>query len=169
MTKLNQLVLMSKSLFRQYIVLILSVAFCHPVAAESLREYHQRKCDAGYSDSCKRAEAMMAGEQHADRIDQLGDEFAKDVDRSVLEENNKPKLQEAYLIVINHYFEAESEKGMQREIRDDMIELCAEHFHQHWRDRKLWWPTDDEGKPDWSTTYYYIVEHYYGYCLRTFQ
>ncbi len=150
-------------------LLFASFVVCIPATAESLREYHQRKCSEGITDSCKRAEAMLEGEQHANRIVELGDKFAETVDRSILEEDNKPKLQEAYLIVLNDYFKAESDKGIKRKIRDDMIELCAEHFHHYWRDRKLWWPTDDEGKPDWSTTYYYIVEHYYGYCLRTVQ
>ena len=50
-------------------------------------------------------------------------------------------------------------------INNEIITLCAEHYHDYWRNRKMWWPTDEAGKPDWSTIYYYIVDHYYGYCL----
>jgi hypothetical protein len=100
---------------------------------------------------------------------ELGDNFAITVDRSALEEENKPKLQEAYLLVLDDYFKEESDKGIKRTVSNDTLELCAEHFHHHWRSRKMWWPTNDAGKPDWSTIYYYIVEHYYGYCLRSVQ
>jgi hypothetical protein len=136
--------------------------------AESLREYHQRQCDKGITESCQRAEAMLEGERHADRIVELGDKFAENVDRSVLEEENKPVLKEAYPLVLSDYFDKEAAKGIKSAVSKDALNLCAEHFHHHWRDRKLWWPTNDEGKPDWSTIYYYIVEHYYGYCLRQF-
>ena len=158
---------MGHSSSRQLLLIFISLLVSLPISAESLREYHQRQCAAGKSESCQRGEAMLEGEQHADRIVELGDNFATEVDRSALEEENKPILKDAYLLVINDYFKKESEKGIKRAVRNDMLELCAEHFHQHWRDRKLWWPTDDGGKPDWSTIYYYIVEHYYGYCLRS--
>jgi hypothetical protein len=137
------------------------------VSAESLREFHQRKCNEGNKDSCGRATDMLEGEQHAERIVQLGDHFAAEVDRSVLEEDRKPILSEAYLDVLDDYFKAEAENGIKQAVADEMIKLCAEHYHDHWRNRKMWWPTDDEGKPDWSTIYYYIVDHYYGYCLRS--
>ncbi len=142
---------------------------CLPVAAESVREFHQRKCSEGISESCERASAMLEGEQHADRIVELGDIFAVNVDRSAREEENKPILKQAYLDVIDDYFKQESEKGLKLTVANDMLELCAEHFHHYWRNRKMWWPTTDDGKPDWSTIYYYIVEHYYGYCLRSVQ
>jgi hypothetical protein len=139
------------------------------VSSESVREYHQRKCLEGNTESCKRAEAMIEGERHANRIDELGDQFASKVDRSELELDNKPLLSDAYFVVINDYFTAEAESGLRQTLSNDMLDICAEHFHNHWLNRKLWWPTSEDGKPDWSTTYYYIVEHYYGYCLRSVQ
>lgn len=155
--------------FQRFLLILMSFLISLPTSAESLREYHQRKCDEGNTESCKRAEAMLEGEQHAERIVELGDNFAAKVNRSTLEEENKPRLQQAYLLVLEDYFKEESEKGIKRAVRNDMLELCAEHFHHYWRNRKMWWPTDDAGKPDWSTIYYYIVEHYYGYCLRSVQ
>jgi hypothetical protein len=160
---------MIHTLFRQFFLILIGFLICLPVSAESVREFHQRKCEEGHSENCKRAAAMLEGEQHADRIVELGDNFAMKVVRSEREEDNKPILIEAYPDVLDDYFEQESENGIKRLVTHEMMELCAEHFHDYWRNRKMWWPTDDDGKPDWSTIYYYMVEHYYGYCLRSVQ
>ncbi len=157
----------SSDLHRGLFLTVLIVFISFAVSAESLREYHQRKCNEGNTDSCERAAAMLEGEQHADRIVELGDMFAENVDRSVMEEENKPMLKEAYFDVLDDYFAAEADKGLKKAVTGDMLNLCAEHYHDHWRNRKMWWPTNDTGEPDWSTIYYYIVEHYYGYCLRS--
>jgi hypothetical protein len=135
--------------------------------AESLREFHERQCKQGKQDSCERAVDMLEGEQHAERIVELGDAFASKVDRSVMEADKKPILKDAYIVVLNDYFAAEAENGIKPAVAVDVINLCAEHYHDYWVNRKMWWPTNDTGKPDWSTIYYYIVEHYYGYCLRS--
>jgi hypothetical protein len=137
------------------------------VSAESLREYHQRKCDEGITKNCAQAIAMLEGEQHADQIVELGDSFAVKVDRSIMEEDNKPVLKAAYIDVIDDYFKAESGDDIKQVIFGETLRLCAEHYHHYWRNRKIIWPTTDAGEPDWSTIYYYIVEHYYGYCLRS--
>lgn len=59
-------------------------------SAESLREFHERKCKEGNSDSCERATDMLEGERHAERIVELGDQFSVQVDRALMEEENKP-------------------------------------------------------------------------------
>ena len=158
---------MKKTSFRQFYSILIGSLICLPVSAESLREYHQRKCNEDHTESCAKAMAMLEGEQHADRIVELGDHFALEVDRSEMEEDHKPKLKEAYRLVLDDYFKSEAEHGIQKTVAEDMINLCADHYHDHWRNRKMWWPTDAAGEPDWSTIYYYIVEHYYGFCLRT--
>ena len=33
---------------------------------------------------------------------------------------------------------------------------------------KMWWPTDENGGPSWTGIYYYIIDHYYGICLRRY-
>ena len=134
--------------------------------AESVREFHQRQCAKGIEKSCKRAEALLEGERHADRIVELGDLFAQQVIRTEYEEDNKPILKKSYLPIMDDYFSNESDNGIKKFVSDEMLLMCAEHFHDHWRNRKLWWPTDEDVKPDWSTIYYYTVEHYYGFCLR---
>jgi hypothetical protein len=150
-----------------FFIALLFISFL--VSAESLREYHQRKCDEGITKNCGRAKAMLAGEQYADRIVELGDNFAIEIDRSTMEEENKPLLKKAYLDVLNDYFGAEPEHGIKRLVAREMINLCADHYNDHWRNKKMWWPTNDAGEPDWSTIYFYIIDHYYGYCLRSIQ
>ena len=146
-------------------VLIFSLV-CLSASAESIREFHQRQCTKGVAESCERAAALLEGEQHANRIDELGDSFARTVDRSEMEEENKPILNIAYTDVLDDYFRKEAENGVKQVVASDILNLCADHYHNHWRNKKMWWPMNDAGEPDWSTIYYYIVEHYYGYCLR---
>ena len=136
-------------------------------AAESLREFHQRKCAEGEVKSCERANDMLEGERHADRIVELGDKFATTVNRDQFEEDNKPILSKSYFPILKDYFKAEADKGFKQTLSQEALLMCADHFHDHWRNKKLWWPTDDDVKPDWSTIYFYTVEHYYGFCLRT--
>ncbi len=147
------------------------IAFCivisSPAFAESLREFHQRKCEEGIQESCSRAADMLEGELHAERIVELGDQFAINVDRSKRQEDKKPLLEDAYIDVMADYFKAEESDGIKQLVTDEVINLCAKHYNDYWLNRKLWWPTLDNGQPDWSTIYYYIVEHYYGYCLRS--
>jgi len=137
------------------------------VSAESLREFQERQCKQGKQESCERAADMLAGEKHAERIEVLGDKFARNVDRSEREVDKKPILIKAYTDVLDDYFKVEAENGIKLSVAADVINLCAEHYHDYWVNRKMWWPTNDAGQPDWSTIYYYIVDHYYGYCLRS--
>lgn len=158
---------MFKRTILSFLLILAGLCASNLVFAESVREYHQRLCEAGNADSCKRATAMLEGERLADRIVELGDVYAMTVDRSILEEDNKPILNEAYLDMLDDYFKAEAENGIKRTVAGEMLNLCADHYHNYWRNRKLWWPTNDARQPDWSTIYYHVVDHYYGYCLRS--
>ena len=165
-TQLNRLTIYMPLRTLQYFLFITAYFFIYSLAqADSLREYHQRQCNEGEQESCQKAQAMLQGDQLADRIVELGDNFASSVNRLKREENNKPILKDAYVDVLDNYFESSNKKGSGQASSNEVITLCGEHFHDYWRNRKMWWPTNDKGKPDWSTIYYYIVDHYYGYCL----
>lgn len=153
--------------FHLFSIICIGLSFSALVSAESVREFHERKCKEGNTDSCERAADLLEGERHAERIVELGDSFAGHVDRASREEDNKPLLRDAYLDVMDDYFKEEAKAGIKQAVADEIISLCAEHYNDHWRNRKMWWPTNNAGEPDWSTIYFYIVEHYYGYCLRS--
>ena len=156
---------MTVQVFQYFLIITAWSLMCSLVQADSLREYHQRKCGDGKQESCQKAEAMLQGEHLAERIIALGDHFATTVNRLQREEDNKPILKNAYIDVLDDYFKSSTRNGKGKIINNEIITLCAEHYHDYWRNRKRWWPTDEAGKPDWSTIYYYIVDHYYGYCL----
>ena len=156
---------MTVQVFQYFLIITAWSLICSLVQADSLREYHQRKCGDGKQESCQKAEAMLQGEYLAERIVELGDHFATTVNRLQREEDNKPILKNAYIDVLDDYFKSSTRNGKGKIINNEIITLCAEHYHDYWRNRKMWWPTDEAGKPDWSTIYYYIVDHYYGYCL----
>ncbi|SVB49028.1 uncharacterized protein METZ01_LOCUS201882 [marine metagenome] len=156
---------MTVQVFQYFLIITAWSLMCSLVQADSLREYHQRKCSDGKQESCQKAEAMLQGEHLAERIVELGDHFATTVNRLQREEDNKPILKNAYIDVLDDYFKSSTRNGKGKIINNEIITLCAEHYHDYWRNRKMWWPTDEAGKPDWSTIYYYIVDHYYGYCL----
>ena len=156
---------MTVQVFQYFLIITAWSLMCSLVQADSLREYHQRKCGDGKQESCQKAEAMLQGEYLAERIVELGDHFATTVNRLQREEDNKPILKNAYIDVLDDYFKSSTRNGKGKIINNEIITLCAEHYHDYWRNRKIWWPTNEAGKPDWSTIYYYIVDHYYGYCL----
>ena len=156
---------MTVQVFQYFLIITAWSLMCSLVQADSLREYHQRKCGDGKQESCQKAEAMLQGEHLAERIIELGDHFATTVNRLQREEDNKPILKNAYIDILDDYFKSSTRNGKGKIINNEIITLCAEHYHDYWRNRKMWWPTDEVGKPDWSTIYYYIVDHYYGYCL----
>ena len=135
--------------------------------AESILEMHQRLCAEGKQTSCKRVTVMQEADETAKRIEMLGENFAASIDREALESNNKPELATAYPMVMDDYFTAEKSNGIKPVIPEDFLEMCALHYHEYWVDKKLIWPTNDSGQPDWAAIYYYIVDHYYGYCLHS--
>ncbi len=78
-----------------------------------------------------------------------------------------PNLEGAYPGVMQDHLESEIAAG--EDLTLDVVRLsgCANHYHNHWVNKKLWWPTDDEYKPDWASIYVFIVDHYYGFCLKS--
>ncbi len=149
------------------LVVISPVFISLNISAETIREFHERMCAQGKPDSCARAQAMKKGEEHANWIDELGTDFSRKVNRGELEEDNKPKLDQAYPIVLNDYFIADLRKNAtQHRLEPARMRYCADHYHNYWRNRKMIWPVNRDNTPDWAKIYFFIVEHYYGYCLR---
>ena len=113
-------------------------------------------------------ENARGGVEKLERLDALAARYGARAVRSELEEEGGlPRLDVAYGQVMRDFIDAEQAAGNQ-ELRydEEAINYCADHFHNYWRNQKLWWPTDENGAPSWTDIYYYIVDHYYGICLR---
>lgn len=149
------------------ITLFLST-FGNVVYSESITEFHKRQCDAGKQSSCERYAALSEGEEHAAWIDSLGEKFSPTLKTGAMDEDDKPNLKKAYAMVLDDYFNAELvENNNQRKINSALLEFCSSHYHNYWRNKKMIWPVDENEEPDWPAIYFFIVEHYYGYCLRS--
>ena len=87
--------------------------------------------------------------------------------KGLMLDKKTPNLEAAYTYAMHDHFKNESEGGETLTIDKARLPGCAQHYHNHWVNKKLWWPTDEERKPDWASIYVFIVDHYYGFCLKT--
>ncbi len=135
----------------------------------SALELWERKCNAGDAAACERFERAQTGSGRLELLDKLARRFGARADRNELEENGMPRLDLAYKQALRDYIDAEHAAG-NKELNYDgeTVDYCAGHFHDYWRNRKMWWPTDENGGPSWTGIYYYIIDHYYGICLRRY-
>jgi len=152
---------------RELFIVLILVGFSAPVFAETMIDFFKRECADGKQESCVRLEEAEQNKAFSDRLDKQALEFSQTVNRLALEEDNKPNLYEAYAIALQFYLKSETENGIEGLALDEpRLPRCADHYHNHWRNKKLWWPVDDEGKPDWAGIYIYIIDHYYGFCMK---
>ena len=144
---------------------------CAVVAAEprqfSALELWERKCREGEAAACERAQRARAGAGKLQRLDDLAQGYGARADRAQLEQDDKPLLNLAYKQVMDDFIRSERAAGGEElDYDEETIDYCSEHFHNYWLNKKIWWPTDENGAPDWTDIYYYIVDHYFGVCLR---
>ena len=148
--------------------LILFVVLNEPHQFSAL-DLWERECNAGDAGACERLEKAQAGAGKLARLDTLAQRYGARADRGELEEDGLPRLNVAYNQVMRDFIDAEHAAG-NKELNydEETVNYCADHFHNYWRNRKLWWPTDENGAPSWTDIYYYIVDHYHGICLRRY-
>ena len=133
----------------------------------SMLDLWGKKCKGGDVEACRRFEDAQAGVSKLERLDGLALRYGENANRDALEKDGRPLLNLAYREVMEDFIEAEHEAGDKELSYDEAaVSYCADHFHNYWLNRKLWWPTDANGDPSWTDIYYYIVDHYYGICLR---
>jgi hypothetical protein len=156
--------------FMSFISFYLSAALLVLAANEphsfTIIDFWQRKCDEGDKAACIKMENNKLAEVKLDKLNALASEFRDSIkpEEFLLEE--KPNLAKAYPLVIKSYLAAFKEP-QDAAPEEFTIDYCAGHFHNYWLNKKYWWPTDIEDKPDWGTIYVYIVDHYHGICLNT--
>lgn len=112
------------------------------------------------------AACLAAMAQQSGNLDQAARDFAERPQLDDLVKDNRPLLDQAYPLVVEDYYQKTGQYEPLPEPEAHQVESCANHYADVWLGQKLWWPTDDDGAPDWETIYVHILDHYIGYCLR---
>ena len=153
---------MMQSLFTGLLILVAAIE-PHNVTME---EFFRNECEKGDQVACEKLDNLSQGLVIQKRLKARSEEFWNDIDTAQLMQDKKPNLQDAYPLVMQDFIRSQNEAGISETLDTEKLPQCARHYHNYWINRKLWWPTNEDGKPDWPSIYIYIVDHYYGYCLR---
>lgn len=153
---------MMQSLLLEFLILAAAVE-PHSVTME---EFFRIECEKGDQIACEKLDNLSKDLVIQKRLKDRSETFWRDIDTSLLMLDKKPNLQDAYPLVMQDFIRTENEAGAKETLDTEKLPQCAQHYHNYWVNKKLWWPTNDDGTPDWPSIYIYIVDHYYGYCLR---
>ncbi|MHC8441861.1 MAG: hypothetical protein ACYYK0_06725 [Candidatus Eutrophobiaceae bacterium] len=135
--------------------------------AESIEGFFKRQCLAGKQDACVKAKKSQAGREHGEWVDSLGEKFSPTLSREKYEKDNRPLLAKAYPVILENYYAAWRQRsGKDHQINYGRLDYCSKHYHDYWLNYKMIWPMDEHNRPEWRTIYFFIVEHYHGFCLR---
>jgi hypothetical protein len=148
------------------LLLALVLIASNPPHNFSIQDYFDRECNNGDQEACDRLQQLGESLVRQERLKMRSEEFDRNINGHVMLTDKKPDLQAMYPLVMKDYFTSEAGWGIKETLAEDRLPECARHYHNHWINKKLWWPTNDDGMPDWASIYIYIVDHYYGYCLR---
>ena len=133
----------------------------------TVEDFLRKECAAGKQESCARADLLSSDLIKQKRLENRSVAFWKDVNtEELMLDKKKPNLEAAYPLVIRDYFKMEAEAGDKQTLLEDRLPQCARHYHNHWINKKMWWPANDDGSPDWPSIYTFIIDHYYGFCLK---
>lgn len=149
------------------IITALFLLAAEPPQSVSMEDFYQRECEAGKQQACEKLAALSGGLVQQKRLEQRSTGFWKEINtQELMLDKKKPNLQDAYPLVMRDFIKMEAATGSTEKLDEDRLPQCAMHYHNHWVNKKLWWPTLEDGSPDWPAIYIYIVDHYYGFCLK---
>ena len=133
----------------------------------TMEDFLRRDCDAGNQQSCEKLVELSESLVYQKRLEQRSKEFWEEVNtQELMLDKKRPDLQDTYALVMHDFIKMEADMGSTEKLEEDRLPQCARHYHNHWVNKKMWWPMLENGMPDWPSIYNYIVDHYYGYCLR---
>ena len=136
----------------------------HSVAIKDVLE---KECAAGKQSSCERVKEINESLKIQKRLELYSQEFASIVKPGdFMLDKKRPDLAAAYPVVMHDFNKRELAAGVNEMLDENSLPYCAEHYHNYWVNKKLWWPTGEDRQPDWGSIYEFIVDHYYGFCLR---
>ena len=147
--------------------LLLAIAAVQPHAV-SMEEFLETQCQKGVEKDCKELADLRVQLVKQKRLQKRAVLYGQRINGNepMLDEKT-PDLEGAYLGVMHDHLESEVAAGEDLTLDEVRLPRCASHYHNHWVNKKLWWPTDDNYKPDWASIYVFIVDHYYGFCLKS--
>ncbi len=133
----------------------------------TMEDFFRQECEAGNKSACSRQAALADNTQVQEHLEKRAVIFWDDVDTGLLMlDQKRPDLQAAYPLVMDDYINSQQKNSNELQ-NPDRLSQCAKHYHNHWINKKLWYPALENGQPDWPSIYVFIVDHYYGYCLRS--
>ncbi len=132
---------------------------------EDLLKY---KCDNGNQTACSKLIQIEEDEEQANFLGERVAAFSVELEnKHLMLDAKRPDLEAAYPLVRDDYFQGLQHAGeLDALVPAPRLAQCAGHYHNYWINKKLWWP-NNEGKPDWESIYVFIVDHYFGFCLKT--
>lgn len=149
------------------ISLLFAVAAAQPHAI-SVEDFLERECNRGIEKDCGKLTDLKKQLVKQERIQTRAVLFGERVNgKGPMLDEKTPNLEAVYPDVMHDHIQYESEAGEVLTLDEIRLPSCANHYHNHWVNKKLWWPTDDDRKPDWASIYVFIVDHYYGFCLKS--
>lgn len=153
-----------------FLITGLTIFWLSAVAGEpksvTVEDFLRKECNSGNQESCARLDELSASLKIQKRLAVRSHEFWKTIDTSQYMLGNKPNLQKVYEPVIRDFIKTEQQAGESITVKEYMLPQCSQHYHNFWINKKLWWPQNEDGTPDWPSIYEFIVDHYFGYCLR---
>ena len=149
------------------ITLFLAVAAVQPKAV-SMERFLENECNKGVQKDCEKLTELKQQLVKQERLQERAVLYGKRINgKGPMLDEKTPNLEGTYPDVMQDYLESETAAGETLTLDKVRLPGCANHYHNHWVNKKLWWPTDDEYKPDWASIYVFIVDHYYGFCLKS--
>ncbi len=150
------------------LILFLSLDVLSEAKHHTLEDLLQYKCNNNNQTACEQLAQLQEEKEQAAFLDQRVKVFSHALEKKQLMlDSKRPNLEAAYPIVMEDYFQGLHHAGkLESLVPENKLAECAGHYHNYWINKKLWWPNDD-GKPDWESIYVFIVDHYYGFCLKT--
>ena len=147
--------------------LLLAIVAAQPHAV-SIEEFLENECNKGVQKDCEKLADLRLQLVKQKRLQERAVLYGQRIngDGPMLDEKT-PNLEGAYRGVMQDHMEGEIAAGETLTLDEVRLPGCAKHYHDHWVNKKLWWPADDDRKPDWASIYVFIVDHYYGFCLKS--
>jgi len=149
------------------ISLLLVIAAIQPNAV-SMEEFLEKECQKGVEKDCETLADLKVQLVKQKRLQERAVLYGQRINGNgpMLDEKT-PDLEAAYPGVMQDHLQSEVAAGEDFTLDEVRLPRCASHYHNHWVNKKLWWPTDDDYKPDWASIYVFIVDHYYGFCMKS--